>query len=94
MRREFGDNPATVKNTMPMLEMMNGIADANELVCVLPSFLGTGFEEIELALEKFYLMVFRRKGVAGDEAEEEEEGADKKELALEMPEGMGSIDLK
>ena len=93
VRREFGDNPATVKNTMPMLEMMNGIADANELVCVLPSFLGTGFEEIELALEKFYLMVFRRKGVAGDE-DVEEEGGDEKELALEMPEGMGSIDLK
>ena len=66
-----------MKNTMPMLEMMDGIADANELVCVLPSFLGTGFEEIELALEKFYLMVFRRKGVAGDEDVEEEGGGER-----------------
>ena len=85
MRREFGDNPTTVKNTMPMLEMMNGIADANDLVCVLPSFLGTGFEEIELGLEKFYLMVFRRKGVDGAGDEEAAEGA------LEMPEGMDSL---
>ena len=81
VRRELGDNPTTVKNTMPFLEMMQGIADKAGLQIALPSFLGTEVEEIEKSLERFYLVIFRRKG-------DDEGGDDGEPAALELPEGV------
>jgi len=81
VRKEFADNPATVQNTMPFLEMMQGIAEQNGLQVVLPSFLGTEPDEIEKRLEDFYLIILRRAGSDGGDQ------------PPPLPEGIGAVQL-
>lgn len=88
VRRELGDNPKTVRNTMPFLEMMQTIAAQADMQVVLPSFLGTEVDEIETALERFYLVVFRRKN-ADDETNDGEAPA-----TLELPDAMVDTSLR
>ena len=83
VRKELGDNPTTVRNTMPFLEMMQDIAARAGLQVVIPSFLGSGVEEIEKNLERFYLVVFRKL-----RPEDEQPEADAAPETLELPEGM------
>ena len=83
VRRELGDNPQTVRNTMPFLEMMQEVAGANSLQVVLPSFLGTEVEEIEKALERFYLIVLR-KSAPGEDGYSAEQPLGELELPEEL----------
>jgi len=60
VRQELADNPQTVSNTMPFLSEMQRIAASIGMQVVLPSFLGEEPEEIEQALQDFYLVIFRK----------------------------------
>ena len=88
VRKELGDNPTTVRNTMPFLEMMQDIAAKAGLQVVLPSFLGTEVDEIEKNLERFYLIVFRK--VRPEDAADEQAAAG----TLELPDGMVDTNLR
>lgn len=66
VRRELDDNPTTVLNTMPSLQMMEDIAASLGMQVVIPSFLGSDVEAINKNLETFFLAVFRRRS-ADDE---------------------------
>eukprot|EP00966_Prymnesium_polylepis_P090021 2084687-Prymnesium_polylepis.1 len=61
VRRELGDNPTTVKNVMPTMQKMQGIAEQSNLQLIIPSFLGTEVDEIERNFESFYLVILQRK---------------------------------
>ena len=61
VRRELGDNPTTVKNMMPTIQMMQGIAEQSDLQLIIPSFLGTEIDDIERNFESFYLVILQRK---------------------------------
>jgi len=86
VRKELGDNPNTVRNTMPFLSSMQQIASRLGMQVVLPSFLGTEPEAIEQALEAFYLVIFVRGGSDADDAAE---GSN----VLELPVGLQQSDL-
>jgi 2-polyprenyl-3-methyl-5-hydroxy-6-metoxy-1,4-benzoquinol methylase len=83
VRKEFGEAGATVRNTMPFLEMMQRIASKLGLQVVLPSFLGSSAEEIDAGLEDFYLVIL----VKGGEVQEGESPS------LEMPKGLDGFDV-
>lgn len=82
VRRELGDNPTTVSNTMPLLEMMQTLAGRMGMRIVLPSFFGAEPDEIEKALEAFYLVLLV------DGADEDASKLD----ALDLPEDV-RVDL-
>jgi len=90
VRKELGDNPNTVRNTMPFLASMQQIASRLGMQVVLPSFLGTEPDAIEQALEAFYLVIFVRAGSdADDDADDDAEGSN----VLELPVGLQQSDL-
>merc|ERR1719424_1315964 len=89
VRKELGDNPTTVRNTMPFLELMQDIAAKAGLQVAIPSFLGTEVEEIEKNLERFYLVVFRRP-----RPEDPEEAQAAAGVPLELPDAMVDTSLR